>query len=244
MNFPWARVGLAREAARAAPIVTLVVILALALSIACARAQTAAQEGPPLPPAVESTQTPNAAAAIGPEEGAAVAKLVAANLGDLKKITPELIALINADPALAAGLIEAAKENPQHAQALAELLSTIQTRLKETNPDGAKVIAALVAAAPAPFQAAYAVALAGGGESGGGTGGPAPASGGGAAAGAGGGGGPAGGGGGGSGGLGFGSAFGSSIGSGTGGIGGTSGNGGNSNSGGGGGSGPALRLLL
>ncbi len=213
----------------------LIAIMALAISVANAAAQPAPQQSAPVPsapvPSANAAQ-PDVSNAPPAGQGAAVAKLVATNLGNLKKITPELIALINADPALAAGLIEAARQHPEQAQALAQLLSKIQAGLKTTNPDGANVIAALVASAPPEFQAAYAVALAGGGGDGAPAGAPGQADGGGGSGGGGaassGGGSSTGsaGAGGSSGGLGFGSGFGGAIGgSGSGGSGGSSGNG-------------------
>src|SRR5262245_36726988 len=133
MLFRWPSAALARARS-----ISVVAAAALAIASVPAASQGAAE---PLPAETSPDAGANAGApALAPEEGSAVARLIAANLGNLKQITPELIALISADPALAAGLIEAAKSSPAQAAALAEILSSIQTQLSETNPDGAKIV--------------------------------------------------------------------------------------------------------
>lgn len=242
MTFPSARFGALLAAARS----TVIASAALTALTASVAAQTPPQGPAPSPQAVPAAIDQSGAVQESATQASPVAKLIEANLGNLKKIAPELIALVNANPALAAGIIEAAAKHPERAEALAQLLSKIQNGLKTADPDGAKIIAALVASAPPSFQAAYAVALAGGGSDAlggagpgngdGGGGGPAASTGGGTAGGSSGGSGGSGegggGGGGGSGGLRFGSAFGGSIGSGAGGGGGGGSTTGSSSSGG------------
>jgi hypothetical protein len=154
--------------------------------------------GPPIPKAGTETarplqsvppriQTPFAQVQAATPQALTIGEIVAANVETPDKICAAVTPIIMAEPGEAYDLIETAKQRPKQMEALAQCLSQIQTMIKKTNPDGAKSIDALVAAAPAGFQAAYAVALAnadsgdagsvagdadgGGGTSGGGDGG-------------------------------------------------------------------------
>jgi hypothetical protein len=153
--------------------------------------------GPPIPKAATETvrplqsappriQAPFAQAQTATSQALTIGEIVAANVETPEKICAAVTPIIMAEPGEAYDLIETAKQRPKQMEALAQCLSQIQTMIKKANPDGAKAIDALVAAAPAGFQAAYAVALAnadsgdasstgdaggGGGTSGGGNGG-------------------------------------------------------------------------
>ena len=160
--------------------------------------------GPPIPKAgIESArplqsappqiQAPAPQAQTATSQALTIGEIVAANVETPDKICAAVTPIIMAEPGEAFDLIETAKQRPKQMEALAQCLSQIQTMLKKANPDGAKAIDALVAAAPAGFQAAYAVALAnagsgdagpaagdaGAGDSGGGSSGGGTASGGG-----------------------------------------------------------------
>jgi len=128
--------------------------------------------GPPIPkagtePARPLQSAPPQGQAVTPQIQVAtpqtmtIGEIVAANL-DSPTICTTITPIIMADPGAALDLIETAKQRPKQMEALAQCLSQIQIAMKKTNPDGAKAIDALVATAPAGFQAAYAVALANG----------------------------------------------------------------------------------
>lgn len=99
-------------------------------------------------------------AAVPPEDQAAsIAQLIEANKdGGVDALTKALSPLIIENPALASTLVDIAKNKPELAEMLAEVLARIQKGLKELDPEKAKQIAALVASASPAFQAAYAVA--------------------------------------------------------------------------------------
>jgi hypothetical protein len=130
--------------------------------------------GPPVPKPVAEPirplQTPSKTQAVAPQAPAAspqplsISEIVAANIETPEKICPAVTPVIVAEPGEAFDLIETAKQRPKQMEALAQCLSQIQSLIKKSNPDGAKAIDALVAAAPAGFQAAYAVALANAGS--------------------------------------------------------------------------------
>ncbi len=152
-----------------------------------------------------------------------IAQIIANNSTNLQALVQQLLPIIRENPAAAGEVIAAAQANPALTPILAQALSRIQTIVAGQNPQAGALISSIVASAPPPFQAAYAVARApagGGGPNGGGGGGggPTAGAGGGPGGGSGGGGGGAGGGGGGGGfgGFGFGG-FGGGGGSGVGG---------------------------
>jgi hypothetical protein len=89
-----------------------------------------------------------------------IGEIVAANVETPEKICPAVTPIIIAEPGAAFDLIETAKQRPKQMERLAQCLSQIQSVMKSSNPQGAKVIDVLVASAPAGFQAAYAIALA------------------------------------------------------------------------------------
>ena len=89
-----------------------------------------------------------------------IGEIVAANIETPDKICAGVTPIIMAEPGAAFDLIETARQRPKLSEGLAQCLSKIQSVMKDVNPEGAKAIDALVAAAPAAFQAAYAVALA------------------------------------------------------------------------------------
>jgi hypothetical protein len=143
--------------------------------------------GPPIPNAIPKAagtapmrplqSAPTPAQAPAPQ-AATIGEIVAANIETPEKICPAVTLIITAEPGAAFDLIETARQRPKQAEGLAQCLSQIQSTMKSVNSDGAKTIDALVASAPAAFQAAYAVALANadsgdggstGGDAGGGT---------------------------------------------------------------------------
>jgi hypothetical protein len=131
--------------------------------------------GPPIPKAGTETarplqsappriQAPFSQAQAPTSQALTIGEIVAANVETPDKICAAVTPIIMAEPGEAFDLIETAKQRPKQMEVLAQCLSQIQTMIKKANPDGAKAIDALVAAAPAGFQAAYAVALANGGS--------------------------------------------------------------------------------
>jgi hypothetical protein len=132
--------------------------------------------GPPIPKAGIGTtarplQSAPPQAQAAPPQPLTIGEIVAANIETPEKICAAVTPIILAEPGEAFDLIETAKQRPKQMELLAQCLSEIQATVKKTNLDGAKAIDALVAAAPAGFQAAYAVALAnaGSGDAAGGT---------------------------------------------------------------------------
>ena len=90
-----------------------------------------------------------------------VAQIVAQNGSNTKAMTAALRAIVVKNPQAAQEVVDAAVgAPPEVVAALAQMLSSIQRGMKESDPAGAQQIAAIVATAPAGFQAAYAVALA------------------------------------------------------------------------------------
>ncbi len=122
--------------------------------------------GPPIPKASAETTRPLQSAPPQTQSAlpqpVTIGEIVAANVETPERICAAVTPIIMAEPGEAYDLIETAKQRPKQMEALAQCLSQIQMAIKKTNPDGAKAIDALVAAAPAGFQAAYAVALANG----------------------------------------------------------------------------------
>lgn len=132
-------------------------------------ANTPNPSGPPIPKSqqVEPVRplqrplqsTPSQDQAAVPQ-AVTISEIVAANVQTPEKICAAVTPIITAEPGAAFDLIETARQRPKQSEMLAQCLSQIQTGMKKVNPDGAKTIDALVASAPAAFQAAYAVALA------------------------------------------------------------------------------------
>ena len=132
--------------------------LAVALIVAAlpAKAENGAQPQPP---------------ASAPATAPTIAQIVAANASNPKAIDAALRPIIVKDPKSAKEIVDIAKQSkPDVATALAQELSSIQRGMRDSDPDGAKTIAAIVAEAPASFQTDYAVALAGGDSGGQGAG--------------------------------------------------------------------------
>jgi hypothetical protein len=106
-----------------------------------------------------SLQIP-AAGTLPATDSQTIAVLIESNRGaGAEALMQALSPLVIADPAAAYDIVAAAGDNPEMAEALAEVLANAQSELKRLDPDKARQLATIVADAPAGFQAAYAVAL-------------------------------------------------------------------------------------
>lgn len=135
---------------------TRIVVASIAV-IGCATVATAQSTEQAAPPSQQAgAQT---AALPAEDQTLAIAQIVEANkAGGVDALTKALSPLIIENPALAATLVDIAKNKPELAETLAEVLARIQKGLKELDPQKAKQIATIIASAPPAFQAAYAVA--------------------------------------------------------------------------------------
>ncbi len=95
-------------------------------------------------------------------------QVIAANANTPKQICPAITPLLRADPSAASAVIENAQAQPTLLEPLCECLSRTQAALKQSDPQGAEIVAKAVATASPAFQACYAVAQAPGEGGGGG----------------------------------------------------------------------------
>jgi hypothetical protein len=131
---------------------TLVSICAFVLSGFILVASHGVGLAQPSPPALPET-------GAQPGNGApTVTQIIELNVASPAKICLAITPLVQRNPAAASEVVTAAQKYPQLLATLAQCLSRIQRGLAEQNPSGAKLIANIVAAAPAEFQAGYAVA--------------------------------------------------------------------------------------